>query len=126
MFPLKFSILCIEDNAASMLVVQRIVESQAFHLIQADSAEEGIQKALEERPNLILMDMNLPGIDGLEATRRIKEHISLVHVPIIAVTASSVYTKEKCLAAGCADFIPKPVTLSKLLIVLGRHGVGVR
>jgi two-component system, cell cycle response regulator DivK len=126
MYSQKFSILCIEDNAANMLVVQRIVESQAFHLIQAGTAEEGMEKAIVERPNIILMDMNLPGMDGLEATRIIKQNASLAHVPIIAVTASSVYTKEKCVEAGCADFIPKPVTLSKLLIVLQRYGVGVR
>ena len=126
MYSSKFSILCIEDNDANMLVVQRIVESQAFHLIQAGTAEEGMQKAATEHPNLILMDMNLPGMDGLEATRIIKENPTIAHIPIVAVTASSVYTKEKCVLVGCADFIPKPVTMSKLLLVLNRYVVGVR
>jgi CheY-like chemotaxis protein len=124
--PISLSILCIEDNAANMLVVRRIVESQAFHLITATDAEEGIRLAQTQHPSLILMDMNLPGMDGLEATRRIKQIPHIAHIPIIAVTASSVYDREVCLGAGCSDFIMKPVTLSKLLIVLQRYGIGVR
>jgi CheY-like chemotaxis protein len=122
----SFSILCIEDNAANMLVVQRIVESQAFHLLTATNAEEGIRIAVRERPHLIEMDMNLPGMDGLEATRQIKKIPQIATVPIIAVTASTFYDKELCLAAGCADYLLKPVTLSKMLIVLQKYRTGVR
>jgi two-component system cell cycle response regulator DivK len=121
----KFAVLCIEDNDANMLVIERIIESQAFELFKAASAESGIELARQHHPDLILMDMNLPGIDGLEATQRIKKDHTLAHIPIIAVTASSVYTRELCLSKGCSDYILKPVTLTKLLIVLKKYGIGV-
>jgi CheY-like chemotaxis protein len=120
----SFQILCIEDNPVNMLVVQRILESQSFvEILQATSAEEGIQLARKHVPNMILMDLALPGMDGLMATRIIKEDAELQHIPIIAVTASSLYSKEDCLNAGCADFVTKPVTMSRLLIALHRFGM---
>jgi len=119
-----FSILCIEDNDANMLVIQRIVESQAFHLFKANTAEAGIAMARQYPPDLILMDMNLPGIDGLEATRLLKRDTQLSHIPVIAVTASTMISREVALAAGCADHVMKPVSLSKLLVVLKRYVLG--
>src|SRR6184192_2508568 len=97
----KFQILCIEDNEANMLVVERIAESQSFDLIKAYTAEEGIALARKSRPDVILMDMHLPGMDGLEATQLLKGEEDLQNIPVIAVTASSVYDRKRCTLAGC-------------------------
>jgi CheY-like chemotaxis protein len=117
------TVLCIEDNEANMLVIQRIMESQSMKLIPAFTAEEGIELARKYRPNLILMDLNLPGMDGLTATQILKRDIALQEIPIIAVTASSAITAQTCFDAGCEDHILKPVTLSKILVLFQKHGV---
>src|SRR5258707_10305436 len=109
-----FSVLCVEDNEANMLVVQRIVESKAFELLKAQTAEEGIALAHKHHPNLILMDIHLPGMDGFEATRLMKLDHSLRDTPIIAVTADTNYSKSTCLAAGVADLPVKPLPLAKV------------
>jgi two-component system cell cycle response regulator DivK len=117
------SVLCIEDNPANMLVVQRILESKAFKLIKAESGEEGIELARHYHPDLILVDINLPGIDGLTVTRTMKQETALRNIPVIAVTASSMYSKQDCLAAGCDDYLAKPITMAKFLMVLQKYGI---
>lgn len=119
---MSYTVLCIEDNAINMLVIERISESGSYSLIKADSAEEGIKLAREHGPDLILMDINLPGMDGLTATRLIKQDPSIAHIPIIAVTSSNVSLQE-CLDAGCVDYIAKPLTMAKLLLTMHKHKV---
>lgn len=118
-----YTVLCIEDNDANMLVIERISESGTYRLIKASDAEEGIQLARDHHPDLILMDINLPGIDGLTATRLIKQDPTIAHIPIIAVTASSGVSVQECLNAGCVDHIAKPITMAKLLVTMHKHKV---
>src|SRR5262249_44159820 len=99
------SVLCIEDSELNMVVVQRIVESRSWNLISATSGEEGLELARQHQPNVILVDMVLPGMDGLETARHLKQDSSLNTIPIIAVTAYSHYGKQRCLSAGCAEYI---------------------
>lgn len=113
-----FSVLCIEDNEANMLVLERILASQAWTVYKAGSAEDGLVMAHEHRPNLILMDIGLPGMDGLSATRQIKDQQALKHIPVIAVTASAAYGAEDCMRAGCDGFVTKPITLQRLMSTL--------
>jgi CheY-like chemotaxis protein len=115
------TVLCVEDNDANMLVIERISEVNNYKLIKAADAEEGIQLAREHMPDLILMDINLPGIDGLTATRLIKQDAAIAHIPIIAVTASSAISVQECLSAGCADHIAKPITIAKLMLVMRKY-----
>lgn len=117
------TILYVEDNEANMLVIQRIMDSKAFKLIPAFNAEDGLLLAQKHLPNLILMDIHLPGMDGLTATRLLKENPQLRHIPVIAVTASTQILEEDCLDAGCSGYILKPVTLAKILLVFQKHGV---
>lgn len=117
------TVLCVEDNAANMLIIQRIMDGRSMKLIPAYSAEEGLELARKHQPNLILMDINLPGMDGLTATRLLKKDALLQSIPVVAVTASTEVTPEDCLEAGCADYVHKPVTLAKILIVFQKHGV---
>ena len=115
-------ILYIEDNHQNMRLVRKILEHQGYTVIEATDGLTGISMSLEQQPDLILMDVNLPDIDGLEATRRIK--LQTNHIPIIALTANAMFGDEqRCLAAGCDGYISKPVSkallLDKLLRLLG-------
>jgi CheY-like chemotaxis protein len=87
-----------------------------FTVLVATDGEQGVAMAAAERPDLILMDLRLPGLDGWEATRRIKAQPETRHIPIIALTAHAMTgDREKALAAGCDDFDTKPVELARLL-----------
>lgn len=118
-----FTVLYIEDNDANRLVIQRIVENWSFNLLQAKSAEEGLELARQRRPNLILMDIGLPGIDGLEATRLLKQDPNLKNIPVIAITGATSIDPQEYLDAGCVDCILKPITISKVLTAIRQHWV---
>ena len=104
------NILVVEDNENNMYLISFIIEKMGHRPIQARSGEEGIERAERERPDLILMDIQLPGIDGLETTRRIRASTTGINLPIIAIT-SFVMTgdRERLLAAGCNGYIEKPI-----------------
>lgn len=105
-----------EDNEMNRDMLSRRLRRFGFDVFTAVDGAEGITLALTQRPDLILMDMRLPVIDGWEATRRLKAHRSTAHIPIIAQTAHAMAgDREKCLAAGCDDYTTKPVQLSQLL-----------
>ena len=119
-------LLLIEDNEMNRDMLSRRLQKQGYEILIAVDGEEGIAKALAEPPALILMDMSLPGIDGWEATRRLKAEGRTRRVPIIALTAHAMADdREKALAAGCDDFDTKPVELPRLLskiqALLGRQ-----
>lgn len=118
-----YRVLCVEDNDVNMLVIERISENGSYQLIKATNAEEGIYLAKVHQPDLILMDIQLPGMDGLTATRIIKEDPAIAHIPVIAVTASSGVSVQDCLDAGCVDHIAKPLTMAKLLVTLHKHAL---
>jgi len=119
-------ILLVEDNEMNRDMLSRRLQKQGYEVVLAVDGEEGLAKAQSEVPALILMDMSLPGVDGWEATRRLKATPQTQKIPIIALTAHAMTDdRDKALAAGCDDFDTKPVELSRLLskiqALLGRQ-----
>lgn len=103
-------ILVVEDNEINMYLCCRIIKSSGYEVIEARTGEEGVALALKERPDLIIMDIQLTGIDGLEATKRIRESEADGEIPIIALTSYAMAgDKEKALKAGCTGYIEKPI-----------------
>jgi len=109
-------ILYVEDNDDNVYVVKNRFTRAGFTVLVATDGEQGIAMAAAERPDLILMDLRLPVLDGWEATRRIKAQPETQHIPIIALTALAMTgDREKALEAGCDDFDTKPVEMPRLL-----------
>lgn len=114
-------VLCIEDNPANMILVGRIVEAEGHELLKAEDGPKALDILSHTVPDIILLDINLPGIDGLELARRFKADERLAPVPLIATTAQVlVGDRERCLEAGCDDYLPKPLDIRKLREVI-RH-----
>ena len=113
---MKTTILVIEDNPDNLDLVTEILEDEGYIIIGAGSAEEGIKKLREGEIDLVLMDVGLPDMDGLEATRIVKADKRLNQIPIIALTAYAMKgDKEKVLEAGCDGYLTKPLDESILL-----------
>ena len=111
------NILYVEDNPDNMLLVQRALESRGYKLLKAESGAKGVAMAEAEEVDLILLDINLPDIDGYEVARRIRASAkhALAYVPIIAVTANALKgDAEKALAAGCDVYMSKPINIREL------------
>jgi CheY-like chemotaxis protein len=103
-------ILVIEDNETNMYLIGFILRKNGHEVVEARSGEEGVELAIKDKPDLVLMDIQLPGIDGLEATRRIREFKADSEVPVIALTSYAMTgDREKSLAAGCTGYIEKPI-----------------
>lgn len=109
-------ILLIEDNEMNRDMLSRRLERKGFEMVIAVDGQEGIDKAHSEHPDLILMDMSLPTLDGWEATRRLKTNDSTRDIPIIGLSAHAMAgDREKGLAAGCDDYATKPIDFPQLL-----------
>jgi two-component system cell cycle response regulator DivK len=109
-------ILAVEDQEDNMQILRDLLTSAGFEIIEAENGEEAIAAVAKRRPDLILMDIQLPIIDGYEATRRIKADPTLRSIPIIAVTSHALSgDEEKAKAAGCDGFVPKPYSPRQLL-----------
>jgi CheY-like chemotaxis protein len=109
-------ILLVEDNEMNRDMLSRRLIRKGHEVTIAIDGQEGVDMALKDKPELILMDMSLPVIDGWEATRRIKANDECSAIPIIALTAHAMATdREKALEAGCDDYDTKPVELPRLL-----------
>lgn len=109
-------ILVIEDNAANMTLAKFLLESVGHSVISATDAEAGLTLAREEQPNLILMDIQLPGMDGLEATIRLKRDKATSAIPVIALTSLAMKgDEERIRAAGCDAYIAKPMRYQEFL-----------
>lgn len=109
-------ILIVEDHEVNRRVLRDLLTSAGYELSEATSGEEGIILAGSFHPDLILMDIQLPGVDGYEATRRIKANPELRHIPIIAVTSYALSGDEdKAFEAGCTAYISKPFSPRSLL-----------
>jgi two-component system cell cycle response regulator DivK len=111
------TILYIEDNPDNMMLVKRALEARGYKLLEALNGLTGVKKAEAEEIDLILLDINLPDIDGYEVARRIRssKKLSLAYVPIIAVTANALKgDAEKALAAGCDVYMSKPINIREL------------
>ncbi len=108
----KRKILYVEDNSENIILVRRVLEAKGYIVLEAASGLEGIEMAGRERPDLILMDINLPDMDGYAAATKIKNTIGLGHIPIVALTANVMKgDRERTLAAGCDGYIPKPIDI---------------
>ena len=109
-------ILIVEDNEMNRDMLSRRLIKKGFEIIIAVDGEEGVKKTLSEKPDLILMDMSLPIMDGWEATKKLKSNSDTSKIPIIALTAHAMaQDKEKALAAGCDEYDTKPIDLNRLL-----------
>jgi two-component system cell cycle response regulator DivK len=108
-------ILYIEDNPENRMLMRRVLMAEGYIMEEAVDGQTGLQKAAESPPDLILMDINLPEIDGYEVTARLKQLPNMLGVPIIAVTANVMKgDREKTLAAGCDGYIQKPIDIDLL------------
>ena len=119
-------ILLVEDNEMNLDMLSRRLEKRGHQILVATDGAQGIALAQSEMPNLILMDMSLPVMDGWEATRRLKGSPDTQHIPIIALTAHAVAgDRERCLEAGCDDYENKPVKFPQLLSKIDHYlGLG--
>ncbi len=109
-------ILLVEDNEMNRDMLSRRLQRKGYEVIMALDGQEGINMACSESPDLILMDLSLPVIDGWEATRRLKAAPETCSIPVIALTAHAVSgDREKALDAGCDDYDIKPVEITRLL-----------
>lgn len=108
-------ILIVEDNPDNRTLITDILMAMEYTVIEAVDGEDGVAKAEAEKPDLILMDLSLPHMDGWTATGTIKANAELAHIPVIALTAHAmVGDREKALDAGCDDYISKPIDLREL------------
>lgn len=111
------NVLYIEDNPDNMLLVRRALEARGYHLLEALTGIKGVSVAEQEAVDLILLDINLPDIDGYEVARRLRksEKHALAYTPIIAITANALKgDAEKALAAGCDVYMSKPINIREL------------
>jgi len=115
-------ILVVEDNEKNMYLMRYILKSAGYGVIEAGSGEEGVELAIKEKPDLVIMDIQLPGIDGLEATRRIRESEAGGKIPIIAVTSYAMAgDRDRILKGGCTGYIEKPIDPETFLSEIEKH-----
>ena len=120
------TVLIVEDNAANLTLASFLVKSVGHSVLTATDAETGLRLAREQLPDLILMDIQLPGMDGLEAIGLLKSSELTCHIPVIALTALAMKgDEERIRAAGCEDYIAKPLRYQAFLATLARHLVAV-
>jgi len=120
-------VLVVEDNMDNLELIRLVLVRNGYEVLAAPTGEEGVDMAVRERPDFILMDINLPGIDGLETTRRIRASKSNGSIPIIAITSYAMRgDMEQILAAGCNGYFEKPIDPLRIMddihAVLGRMG----
>jgi CheY-like chemotaxis protein len=109
-------ILYVEDNEDNIYVLESRLKRQGYIVLIARDGASGVELAISEQPDVILMDLSLPVLDGWEATRRIKAADQTRHIPVIALTANAMTgDRETALAAGCDDFDIKPIVMARLL-----------
>jgi two-component system cell cycle response regulator DivK len=108
-------ILYVEDNLENRILIKRVLEAEGYVVEEAPDGLTSIDMAVTNPPDLILMDINLPDIDGYEATTRLRRSASTAHVPIVALTANVMQgDRERSLQAGCDGYIPKPIDVDHL------------
>jgi CheY-like chemotaxis protein len=110
------TVLIIEDNELNMKLVRSMLKLGKYRILEAEDAEVGIELARKHSPDLILMDIQLPGMDGLDATRFIKSDLALAHIPVVALTSYAMRGDEaKAISAGCSGYIAKPIDTRNFL-----------
>ncbi|HEX7176955.1 MAG TPA: response regulator [Pyrinomonadaceae bacterium] len=115
------TVLVVEDFEDNRFMMRRLLEMSGYRVIEAVNGQEAVEKACAERPDLILMDLSLPHLDGLAATRRIRQYDGLGKVPIVAVSAHDTADfHADALAAGCNEYVTKPIDFDQLENLLSR------
>jgi two-component system cell cycle response regulator DivK len=111
----KFKVLYIEDNFDNMILVKRVLEAEGYEVIGAETGAQGLSRALEVKPDIVITDINLPDIDGYEITAMLKKGATTAHIPVIAMTANVMKKdRENILEAGCDAYISKPIDIDEL------------
>ena len=120
-------ILVVEDNADNRALVVKVLTRKGYRVEEAVSGEEALRRAEENLPDLVLMDLNLEGMSGFDAARRMKANFRLRNVPVVAITAyAMVGDRERALEAGCDGYIPKPVDVRRLPDQVAEYLKGAR
>ncbi len=115
------TVMVVEDFEDNRFMMRRLLEMSGYRVVEAVNGQQAVEVAERERPHLILMDLSLPLLDGLAATRRIRKHPELRRVPIIAVSAHDTSDfHADALAAGCNDYVTKPIDFEQLEQLLSR------
>ena len=116
------NILLVEDNEVNRRLAGFLLRSHGYEVREATTAAAAFEMVDKERPDLIVMDIQLPGMDGLEITKKLKEQPATADIPVIAVTSYAMKgDREKALAAGCAGYVTKPIDKTIFLAEIGRH-----
>jgi two-component system, cell cycle response regulator DivK len=117
----NISVLVVEDNAQNMTLMRDLLQVQGYHVLEAEDGMKGWELAREHHPDLILMDIQLPDVSGVEVTKWLKNDETLRTIPVVAVTAFAMKgDEENFLAAGCDGYISKPISVSHFLQTLKR------
>lgn len=115
-------VLYIEDNFHNRRIVNKVLASRGILVVEAEDGERGLEMVRELNPPLVLLDITLPGIDGIEVVKRMKADDDLNHIPVIAVTASAMRgDRERFLEAGCDDYLSKPIQVKELADMVEKH-----
>ena len=123
-YPIPKTILVIEDNPDNMITIKAVLKNK-YNILEAADGEEGLKKTLAESPDLVLLDISLPEMDGFTVVRKLKENKETRHIPVIALTARVMKgDREKILEAGCDDYIAKPIDPEKVLETIEKWGLG--
>lgn len=116
------TIMIVEDYDDTRLLLRQGLEQLGYSVLEASNGQEAVDIAGREHPDLILMDLDLPILDGIAATQRIRQHADLESVPIVAVTAYPMsYTHVKAFAKGCNEYMPKPIDMTELANLVNRY-----
>ena len=116
------NIFLVEDNPVNRRLAVFLLRSQGYQVREASTAKEAVEMLNAEIPDLIVMDIQLPGMDGLEVTRKLKEHPATADIPVIAVTSYAMQgDREKALAAGCAGYVTKPIDKNTFIQEVTAH-----
>ena len=122
----KGTVLYIEDNEQNFYLVSVLLKTKDYRVLWAHDGREGIEKALQSRPDLILLDIQLPIMDGYEVATRLRSNPELSEIPIIAVTSYAMSgDREKALSAGCNGYIEKPIDPDTFLAQIEKHSSGI-
>jgi two-component system cell cycle response regulator DivK len=120
--PMQKTILIVEDNELNMKLFNDLLEAHGYKTVQTRSGVEALELTRKHRPDLILMDIQLPEISGLEVTKQIKDDPTLRHIPVIAITAFAMKgDEEKILQGGCEAYLSKPISIVKFLETVRKH-----
>ena len=118
----KRTIMVVEDYEDTRMLLKYGLEQLGYSVLEASNGQDAVEIAAREHPDLILMDLDLPILDGIAATQQIRQQPELEHVPIVAVTAYPMsFTHVKAFAKGCNEYMPKPIDMEKLEELVSRY-----